>query len=245
MRRTMFLSVGIALLMALMILPGFTSYAQTDFVSIYDPVPYVCSTTDTGVTTTTSYEFATAPIVWVDEYLDGTLLGTYDLSFFYDDLMSTDRMLWLNTDFSFTDAEVDYTFLWDIIFYVDGELFGHIQVTRDCLADTASIAGSPLTGDAPAVVVEPVPGCDVTINIPSGAVGATLVTDANVYWEPGEMTAHVLPAGTNVRAIGLDASGAYYKVLYVCDYLWVPANALGPNFDAVWNGAPLPTGVVD
>lgn len=90
-----------------------------------------------------------------------------------------------------------------------------------------------------------VPGCDVTINIPASAVGATFLTDAPIYWKPGEITEHVFPAGTTVRAIGLDESGAYYQVLYVCDFLWVPAESLGPNYNAPWYGAPLPTMVVD
>jgi len=27
--------------------------------------------------------------------------------------------------------------------------------------------------------------------------------------------------------------------------VWVPKATLGPNYDAVWNGAPLPTAVVE
>lgn len=90
------------------------------------------------------------------------------------------------------------------------------------------------------VAVEPVPGCDVTINIPSGSVGAKITADAPVYWMPGAMTEHVLPAGTSVIAIGPDASGAYFKIVYVCDYLWVPSGSIGPNPENPWNGTPLP-----
>lgn len=97
-------------------------------------------------------------------------------------------------------------------------------------------------GDAEA---ELVPGCDVTITIPDTAVGATITANTPVYWKPGEMTDETLPAGLNVRAIGVDESGMYTKVLYVCGYYWVPTSNIGPNFDAVWNGAPLPTGVVN
>lgn len=91
----------------------------------------------------------------------------------------------------------------------------------------------------------PVPGCDVTIAIPAGTVGATTVADAVLYWTPGQPTGTVLPAGKNVRAIGLDSTGAYYKIIFVCDYLWVKAETLGPNFESPWNGAPLPTGTVN
>lgn len=83
------------------------------------------------------------------------------------------------------------------------------------------------------------------VAIPSSAVGANFVADAAVYWKPGEIAEHVLTAGTTVRAIGKDATGEYYQVLYVCDFLWVKAETLGPNYNAPWNGAPLPTVVVE
>ena len=96
---------------------------------------------------------------------------------------------------------------------------------------------------------EPVllPGCDVLLPIPATAVGGTFVADAPVYWTPGELTSPLvtIPAGNSARVIGLDASGQYYKIIWVCDFVWVPVGTLGPNYDAVWNGAPLPTGVVE
>mgnify|MGYP005849345869 CR=1 FL=1 len=91
------------------------------------------------------------------------------------------------------------------------------------------------------------PGCDVLLPIPATAVGGTFVADAPVYWTPGELTSPLvtIPAGNSARVIGLDASGQYYKIIWVCDFVWVPVGTLGPNYDAVWNGAPLPTGVVE
>ena len=93
----------------------------------------------------------------------------------------------------------------------------------------------------------PVPGCDVLMPIPATAVGGTFVADAPVYWAPGELTSPLLTigAGNSARVIGQDASGQYYKIIWVCDLVWVPKAALGPNYDAVWNGRPLPTDVVD
>jgi len=90
------------------------------------------------------------------------------------------------------------------------------------------------------------PGCDVLMPIPATAVGGTFVADAPVYWKPGELTSPVVTirAGNSARVLGLDASGQYYKIIWVCDFVWVPKATLGPNYDAVWNGAPLPTGVV-
>ena len=92
-----------------------------------------------------------------------------------------------------------------------------------------------------------VPGCDVLMPIPATAVGGTFVADAPVYWTPGELTSPLvtIAAGNSARVIGLDSTGAYYQILWVCDFVWVPRATLGPNYDAVWNGAPLPTAVVD
>ena len=95
------------------------------------------------------------------------------------------------------------------------------------------------------IVVEK-PGCDVLMPIPATAVGGTFVADAPVYWKPGELTNPLvtIKAGNSARVLGLDASGEYYKIIWVCNFLWVPRATLGPNYDAVWHGAPLPTGVV-
>lgn len=92
----------------------------------------------------------------------------------------------------------------------------------------------------------PLPGCDVLIPIPEGAVGGTFTTNSELYWLPGEVIAPaiVMEPGKTVRVIGLDASGKYYKILYGCSFVWARAETLGPTFDAVWNGAPLPTAVV-
>jgi len=91
------------------------------------------------------------------------------------------------------------------------------------------------------------PGCDALLNIPSTAVGGTFVADAPVYWAPGKLTSPLvtIKAGNSARVIGLDSTGEYYQIIWVCDFVWVPRATLGPNYDAVWNGAPLPTAVVD
>ncbi len=90
------------------------------------------------------------------------------------------------------------------------------------------------------------PGCDVLLPIPSTAVGGTFVADAPTYWAPGQLTNPLvtITAGNSARVTGMDASGQYYQIIWVCDFLWVPVGTLGPNYDAVWNGAPLPTNVV-
>lgn len=92
-----------------------------------------------------------------------------------------------------------------------------------------------------------VPGCDMLINIPPTAVGGAFVADALAYWKPGMLVEPhtTIQAGKTAWVLGVDASGAYYKIIWGCQYLWVPVSTMGPNFDAVWNGAPLPTGVVE
>lgn len=90
-------------------------------------------------------------------------------------------------------------------------------------------------------------GCDVLLPIPATAVGGSFVADAPVYWKPGELTNPLvtIKAGNTARVIGQDASGQYYKIIWACDFVWVPKATMGPNYDAVWNGAPLPTDVVE
>lgn len=104
---------------------------------------------------------------------------------------------------------------------------------------------APVDVPTDAAEVELVPGCDVLIEIPSTAVGATITEDTPVYWKPDEMSDETFAAGLNVRALGVDESGMYTKVLFACGYYWVPSSVIGPNYDDVWQGAPLPTDMVE
>ncbi len=90
-------------------------------------------------------------------------------------------------------------------------------------------------------------GCQALMRIPETAVGGAFVADAETYWKPGEQVVPeiVLPAGTTAWVLGMDETGEYYKIIWVCDYLWVPAETLGPNYDGVWHGKPLPTDTVN
>jgi hypothetical protein len=54
-----------------------------------------------------------------------------------------------------------------------------------------------------------------------------------------------MEAGKTAYVYGVDASGGFYKVMLSGQFFWVPVNTMGPNFDSVWNGRPLPTNVVD
>ena len=90
------------------------------------------------------------------------------------------------------------------------------------------------------------PGCDVLAPLPKTAVVASFVQTEPLYSAPGVLDEPALSieAGKTAWAIGPDASGKYYKILWVCDFLWVPASALGPNYDNVWQGTPLPNAPV-
>ena len=91
------------------------------------------------------------------------------------------------------------------------------------------------------------PGCAVLMKIPSTAVVGAFVANAPLYWEPGEFVQPYMEiaAGSTAWVLGVDESGKYHKIIWVCDLVWVPVGTMGPNYDAVWNGAPLPTDVVE
>lgn len=132
---------------------------------------------------------------------------------------------------------------WDLPWNAIGDGFGPAPSNA---AGTFQIACTrPAAAAEEEVVVVPVPGCDALITMPSNAVGATITADTPVYWTPGSMSDETFPADLHLLALGVDESGAYTKVLYVCGTYWVPTSVIGPNYDAPWNGAPLPVDVVD
>jgi hypothetical protein len=93
------------------------------------------------------------------------------------------------------------------------------------------------------------PGCQ--IDIPNGSVVGSFVSDTQFYWSPNAEdagTMYSVGAGTAPKTawvIGLDAGGNFYKIVWGCQYLWVPQDTMGPNYDAVWQGIPLPTRIVE
>lgn len=97
---------------------------------------------------------------------------------------------------------------------------------------------------APAVAL---PGCDVLVALPSTAVVGAFVSEALLYAEPGVATYPelFLPAGKTAWVLGKNEAGEYYKILWVCQFLWVRVETMGPNYDKVWNGRPLPTDIVE
>ena len=45
--------------------------------------------------------------------------------------------------------------------------------------------------------------------------------------------------------VGINAEGTFYKVLLSGQPYWVPVGNIGPTYDDMWNGTPLPTTVVE
>jgi len=90
-------------------------------------------------------------------------------------------------------------------------------------------------------------GCDVQMPITKTAVVGRFIVDTPTYWFPGKMISPelVIKGGNTAWVLGVDETGQYRKIIWVCDLLWVPAGAMGPNDDAIWRGAPLPTEIVD
>lgn len=79
--------------------------------------------------------------------------------------------------------------------------------------------------------------------LPSGSVVGSLPGATRAYYSPGNLSTVTLNAGT-YWVIGMDESGAYYRIMLACQFLWVPVESMQPNWEAPWNGQPLPTRVV-
>ncbi len=92
----------------------------------------------------------------------------------------------------------------------------------------------------------PGPGPDM-VPIPATAVVGTFLVNTPLHYAPAEgaLADEAMPAGKTLYVFGVDESGAYYQVLLSGKFFWVPVEAMGPTYDDVWNGRPLPTEVVE
>ena len=79
--------------------------------------------------------------------------------------------------------------------------------------------------------------------LPVDAVQGRLEGATQAYYAPSTdaKTDIVLPVGSSWWIAG--SENGFYKLFVACqaDYLWVPASALGANYDNPWNGAALPS----
>jgi hypothetical protein len=99
-----------------------------------------------------------------------------------------------------------------------------------------------LTGDCQASIAG---RCDPMF--PDTSVVGQVTQNTNVYFAPSSDSASdvVLEVGSTWWVAGVDESGGFYNVYIGCASVWVPTSAMGPNYDDVWNGQPLPTDVVE
>ena len=99
---------------------------------------------------------------------------------------------------------------------------------------------------SPTTITCPPVGCENLAMTDTAVVGA-FVADGPLYYAPGQPVepAMSIPAGNTAWVLGVDSTGQYYKITWVCNYLWVPVGTMGPNYDAVWQGKPLPVDVVE
>lgn len=80
----------------------------------------------------------------------------------------------------------------------------------------------------------------------SGAVVGTFVTSTPVYFMPqaGAAGSEMIDAGKTAYVFGVDSSKQFYEVELGGAFFWVPVKTMGPDYDNVWHGMPLPTNVV-
>jgi hypothetical protein len=85
------------------------------------------------------------------------------------------------------------------------------------------------------------------VSMPANAVVGTFNAATPLMAHIGDTpnAAYMMQPGQSLWVFGVDASGAYYQVLLSGQLYWVPVSSMGPTYDAVWNGAPLPASVVE
>ncbi len=108
------------------------------------------------------------------------------------------------------------------------------ELVNAILGIIISVGASPIT----------IPGCQITV--PAGSVVGNAPAGARVYWAPDRATEPPITLNPGTYwVIGQDASETYYKIVLACQFRWVRKDTMGPNFDNVWRGTPLPTRIVD
>lgn len=189
-----------------------------------------------GCTVTVSF-IATQQVTYFFDVFDPGLLHEQSYTPFSPDEIPAD------VSFSFTYSgplpAPDIT----IVFSASDDVVEQFNLSGEALTVSCT-PPSPgtLPDDAPVTVALPSCGPDL-----SKAVVGSFVAPADLYSAPGvpvEPWVGVTP-GQTAWVLGLDASGEYYQIAWGCQRLWVPAEAMGPNYDSVWNGMPLPTNGVE
>jgi hypothetical protein len=80
------------------------------------------------------------------------------------------------------------------------------------------------------------------VAIPSTAVVGKFVKTTPAYSDPipGAQINVTMAVGKSAWVFGVDPTGQFYRVMLGGALFWVPADTMGPNYDEVWQGRPLP-----
>ena len=102
------------------------------------------------------------------------------------------------------------------------------------------------TGDY-SLIISDTTGCVALMPLSTTAVVGAFLSDATLYAVPGVAIFPTLTieAGKTAWVTGVDTSGQYYQIMWACSFIWVDRGTMGPNYDDVWQGRPLPTNIID
>jgi hypothetical protein len=80
------------------------------------------------------------------------------------------------------------------------------------------------------------------VAIPPTAVVGKFVKTTPVYSDPvpGSEINVTMAVGKSAWVYGVDPTGQFYRVMLGGALFWVPVDTMGPNYDEVWQGRPLP-----
>jgi hypothetical protein len=129
--------------------------------------------------------------------------------------------------------------------FVNSVLVYTSTLTVSCSADSGSVTPTVTNVSSSASFASGLAGSDM-VPLPSTAVVGAFVTTTPAYFAPraDAVTTVIITAGKTLWILGVDDNGDFYKVVMAGRYFWVPVDTMGPNFDNVWQGRPLPTNVV-
>lgn len=117
---------------------------------------------------------------------------------------------------------------------------------------TATATVDPLATATPTATASATIGATLTPTLPpppacpyplvTGAVQGRMISSTIALWEPnaGSTTDVIIPIGSSWWII--DVAPGFYKLWIACEAqpVWVSAFLMTPNYDAVWQGQPLP-----
>ncbi len=85
------------------------------------------------------------------------------------------------------------------------------------------------------------------VALPDNAVVGKFLDWTPLYYLPaaGATSDYHMEPGQSLWVCGVDSSSQFYKVVMSGQFYWVPVSSMGPNYDDVWNGQPLPTTIVE